>query len=288
MSKEEKIGLHVSWVTIFLNLILSIFKLIAGIFGHSMAMISDSIHSASDVFSTLIVLIGLKLSFKGADQEHPYGHERIESLSSLFLALLLFMTGCLIGYQGIKSIFSPPTVLPTLLAFVAALTSIVSKELMFWYTRSAAIKIHSNSLLADAWHHRSDALSSIGSMIGIIGSMMGFAWCDSLASFIICIIILKVSLDILKKSTSELLDTSCSRELEFQLRMFILSIKEVHSLDSLKTRIFGNRIYMEVEIGVFSGYSLEKAHAIAHFVHDQVEKEFPIIKHCMIHVNPTE
>lgn len=288
MTPEEKIGTRVSWITIFLNLILSIFKLIAGVFGHSMAMISDSIHSASDVFSTFIVLVGLKLSSKGADQEHPYGHERIESLSSLFLALCLFVTGCLIGYKGIQSFFSPPTVLPTFLAFLAAIISIISKELMFWYTRSAAMKIHSNSLLADAWHHRSDALSSVGSMIGILGSMIGIAWCDSLASFIICIIILKVSLDILKESVRELLDTSCSREMEFQLRMFILSIKGVYSLDNLKTRIFGNRVYTEVEIGVPGDYSLEKAHKIAHLVHDQVEEEFQIIKHCMVHVNPTK
>ena len=125
-------------------------------------------------------------------------------------------------------------------------------------------------------------------MIGILGSMAGIAWCDSLASFMICIIILKVSLDILKESIRELLDTSCSREMEFQLRMFILSIKGVYSLDNLKTRIFGNRVYTEVEIGVPGDYSLEKAHKIAHLVHDQVEEEFQIIKHCMVHVNPTK
>jgi len=288
MNQEERIGLRVSWITIFLNLLLSVFKLIAGIFGHSMAMISDSIHSVSDVFSTFIVLIGLKLSSKGADQEHPYGHERIESLSSLFLAILLFVTGCLIGYKGIQSLLSPSPTLPTFLALMAALISIISKEFMFWYTRGAALKIHSNALLADAWHHRSDALSSIGSMIGILGSMAGIAWCDSLASFIICIIILKVSIDILKESTKELLDTSCSREMEFQLRMFILSVNGVNSLDSLKTRMFGNRVYTEVEISVPGNYSLEKAHKIAHSVHDQVEEKFRVIKHCMVHVNPTK
>ena len=288
MSREERIGLRVSWMTIILNLILSFFKFIAGFFGHSMAMISDSIHSASDVFSTLIVLIGLKLSAKGADQEHPYGHERIESLSSLFLAILLFASGCFIGYKGIQSFLSPHTIFPTFLALAAALVSIISKEAMFWYSRSAALKIHSNALMADAWHHRSDAMSSIGSMIGILGSMAGFTWCDSLASFVICIIILKVSLDILKEAIKELLDTSCSREMEFQIRMFILSIKNVQSLDSLKTRIFGNRVYIEVEIGVLGSYSLEQAHCIAHLVHDQVEEEFPIIKHCMVNVNPTK
>ena len=142
--------------------------------------------------------------------------------------------------------------------------------------------------MADAWHHRSDALSSIGSMIGILGSMIGLWWFDSLASLMICIIILKVSLDILKESIKELLDTSCSRQMEFELRCFILGVKGVQSLDSLKTRIFGNRAYIEVEIGVPGDYSLEEAHKIAHSVHDQIEQEFQVIKHCMVHVNPSK
>lgn len=184
MENANHIGLRASWITVLANLFLSILKFIAGVFGHSMAMISDSIHSVSDVLSTLIVIVGLKFSSKEADKEHPYGHERIESIASFFLAIFLASTGCYIGYQGISSLFSNHFTTPTVLALSAAIISIISKEIMFWYTRGVAIKIKSNALMADAWHHRSDALSSIGSMIGIIGSMLGFMWCDSVASFI--------------------------------------------------------------------------------------------------------
>jgi len=288
MKKEEKIGLKVAWITIILNFFLSAFKFCAGIFGHSMSMISDSLHSASDVFSTLIVIIGLKLSSKGADQEHPYGHERIESIASFFLAFLLFGTGCLIGWGGIKNLFVHSTTFPNTLALIAAVVSIFSKEFMFWYTKNTAIQIKSNALMADAWHHRSDALSSIGSMIGILGGMIGIFWCDSLACLIICIIILKVAFDIGKEALKELLDTSCSRQTEFQLRCLILTVPNVQSLDRLTTRLFGNRAYVEVEIGVPAYLSLENAHKIAHSVHDQVELQFPIVKHCMVHVNPSK
>lgn len=288
MENQEKEGIKVSWITILLNFLLSILKLCAGIVGHSISMISDSIHSASDVLSTIVVIFGLKWSSKKADTNHPFGHERIESLAALLLSLLLFVTGILIGIQGIKGLFAKETVqIPTLFALIAATISIFSKEAMFWYTRNVAIKIKSNSLMADAWHHRSDALSSIGSMIGILCSMIGIWWADSLASLIICFIIIKVSYKIGKEAINELLDVSCDSYTEFQIRCLILSIKHIESLDYLKTRRFGNRIYVEIEIGVSQTFSLNFAHHIAHKVHDQIELEFPKVKHCMVHVNPT-
>lgn len=286
MENANHIGLRASWITVLANLFLSILKFIAGVFGHSMAMIGDSIHSVSDVLSTLIVIVGLKFSSKEADKEHPYGHERIESIASFFLAIFLASTGCYIGYQGISSLFSNHFTTPTVLALSAAIISIISKEIMFWYTRGVAIKIKSNALMADAWHHRSDALSSIGSMIGIIGSMLGFMWCDSVASFIICLIILKVAFDIGKEAIRELLDTSCSQDIEFSIRLLILSVDGVIDIDSLKTRVFGNRFYVEAEIVVDGNLKLKKAHRIAHEVHDLVEETFPEVKHCMIHINP--
>ncbi len=287
MENKEKEGIKASWITIFLNLLLSIIKLSAGTIGHSISMISDSIHSASDVLSTVVVIFGLKWSAKKEDAKHPYGHERIESLTALFLSLFLFVTGLLIGVQGIKGLFSKETIQsPTIFALTAAIISIFSKEAMFWYTRNIAIKIKSNSLMADAWHHRSDAFSSIGSMIGILCSMIGIWWADSLASLIICFIIIKVSYKIGEDAINELLDTSCDSYTEFQIRCLVLSIKHIKSLDRLKTRRFGNRIYVEIEIGIPKNFSLENAHNIAHTVHDQVELKFPKVKHCMVHVNP--
>ena len=168
--------MHVSYVSILVNLVLSVGKFVAGIMGHSSAMISDAIHSASDVFSTIIVIFGVLLASRSSDADHPYGHEKQEYVATLFLAFVLMFTGLGIGYEGLQSILHKTYLdreSPALIAMAAAIVSIVTKEAMFWYTIRAARKINSGALSADAWHHRSDALSSIGSFIGILGARMG-------------------------------------------------------------------------------------------------------------------
>lgn len=196
--ERQKFAIHVSLVTVAGNLLLSAFKLFAGIIAHSSAMVSDAAHSASDVLSTFIVMLGVKLSAKAPDKEHPYGHERMECVAAVILSFLLFTTGIGIGCSGILNLSHGtgyPAV-PGMLALTAALISIFSKEVMYWYTRAAAKKIHSSALMADAWHHRSDALSSIGSLIGIAGARMGFAWMDPVAGIIICLFILKAAVNV--------------------------------------------------------------------------------------------
>lgn len=287
MNYQTHLGIRLSIYTLLGNLLLTVLKFLAGIFGHSMAMISDSIHSLSDGFSTLVVILGLTFSNKDADTGHPFGHEKIESLSALFLSLFLFATGIFLGIQGMKSFFHPTfSSAPSLLALIAAIVSIGIKEFMYWCTRRVAIRIHSNALMADAWHHRSDALTSVGSFLGILGSMCGLSFCDGLASVILSLVILWVSFSIGKESIEQLIDTACDASFERKIAFAILEVRDVHSLDSFKTRQFGNRAYVEIEIGVSKDFSLEKAHAVAHQVHDKVEKEFPMIKHCMVHVNP--
>ena len=167
----QKVVNKVSFITITVNILLSVIKLIAGIIGHSNAMISDAIHSASDVFSTFVVLIGIKLSTKKADREHPYGHERLECVAALLLAFVLFITGLGIGYDALKNIIQgnySHLQVPSILALGVAIISILTKEGMYWYTRYYAKKMDSSALMADAWHHRSDAFSSIGALIGIL------------------------------------------------------------------------------------------------------------------------
>lgn len=288
MSSEEKTGLRASWIMIGVNLFLAVIKFLGGIFGHSMSLISDAIHSVADVFSTFIVIFGLKMSAKLEDRKHPYGHERFESLTSLFLAIILLITGLSIGAQGFEKLLSLSTVkTPTVLALIIAIISILAKESLFWFTKKTALKIHSNSLLAEAWHQRSDALSSIGSLIGIIGTMLGVTWFDPLASIVICLIILKTAWNIGKEAVNELLDAACNQDTEIKIRDSILSIPEINSLDSLKTRLFGNKIYVDVEIGIDKGISLEEAHEIAHLVQEHVIQDFKEVKNCMVHVNPT-
>ena len=286
---EAAVIRKLSLVSIIGNALLAGFKIIAGIVGHSGAMISDAIHSFSDVLTTVIAFIGVKISKKEADQSHPYGHERIECVASLFLGLLLMFTGLGVGKVGLENIFSgnyENLAVPGMIALVAAIVSIIGKELMFWYTRYYAKLINSAAFMADAWHHRSDALSSIGSFIGIGGAMLGFPVLDSVASVIICLFILKVSYDILKDAISKMLDTSCGENYETELKEFIESQPDVVCVDLLRTRMFGNKVYIDTEIQIDGNKLLWESHAIADQVHDSVEKQFPNVKHIMIHVNP--
>ena len=280
---------RVSLVTILLNALLSIFKLVAGLLGHSNAMISDAIHSASDVFSTIIVILGVRRSSKDSDREHPYGHERLECVAAIILSIILFMTGLGIGIQALSDIlqgnYSALTT-PGMLALVAAIISILTKEAMYWYTRHYAQKIDSSALMADAWHHRSDAFSSVGALIGIAGARMGYPIMDAIASLVIFVFIAKAALDIFKDAMDKMVDHSCDELTEQDIYQCVMQHDEVLGIDLLQSRIFGNKIYIDLEIRVNASYTLEKAHDIAEDVHEDIEKNFPKVKHVMIHVNP--
>lgn len=288
MNSNEKTAMKVSIVSIISNVFLTIVKFIAGFVSHSGAMISDAVHSLSDVLSTFVVIIGVKLSNKKADKEHPYGHERLECVASIILAVMLMLTGIGIGTTGIQNIIKGKYVIlvSSTLALVIAIASILVKEAMYWYTRSAAKKINSGALLADAWHHRSDALSSIGSFIGILGAKLGFPVLDSVASIIICLFIIKVAYDIFKDAIDKMVDKSCDEETIKKIEDIIYENKDVVKIDDLRTRMFGNRYYIDVEISVDKDMSVLNAHSIAQNVHDDIEKRLPSTKHCMVHVNP--
>lgn len=287
--REQAIVNRISTVGIAGNVALTAFKLFAGVAGHSGAMISDAVHSLSDVFATLIAFLGVRFSSREADQGHPYGHERMECVASLALGLILLFTGLGIGWSGLQNIFNGSDgalAVPNALALTAALVSILTKEAMFWYTRHYAKILNSAAFMADAWHHRSDALSSVGSLIGIGGAMLGFPVLDPAASIAICLCILKVAFDILKDAVKKMLDTSCDPEYEETLSNFISAQPGVIRLDSLRTRMFGSRVYVDLEIAVEGEKPLREAHSIAEQVHDGVEAQFPNVKHIMIHVNP--
>ena len=290
VSTENALAMKVSGVSIAVNLLLSVFKLIAGILAHSGAMISDAVHSASDVGSTFIVMIGVTLSGKKSDKEHQYGHERMECVSSIILSGLLLATGLGIGLGGVenivKSSHGEAIVIPGMLALVAAVVSIVVKEWMFWYTRGAAKKINSGALMADAWHHRSDAMSSVGAFVGIFGARMGFPILDPLASVVICLLIVKASVDIFRVAIDKMVDRSCDEKTEKVMRETILKVDGVIRIDLLQTRLFGSKMYVDIEIAADGAQTLDAAHEIAEKVHHAIEETFTEVKHCMVHVNP--
>ena len=275
----EKTAIRVSLVSVVWNLILSVFKLIAGFVAHSGAMISDAVHSASDVFSSIIVMIGVRISGKASDKDHPYGHERMECVAAIVLATVLAGTGVGIGYAAVKTLLDGEyaSEIPGMLALIAAVVSILVKEAMFWYTRYYAKKIDSSAVMADA---------SVGALIGIGGARLGFPIMEPIASIVICVFIEKAAFDIFKDAIDKMVDKACDEQTEEALKNCALNTKGVEQVDLLKTRIFGNKVYVEMEIGADENLSLKDSHAIAENVHDAIEQGWPKIKHILIHVNP--
>ena len=288
-SQTEAVAMQVSSVSIFVNLALSLLKLVAGIVASSQAMVSDAVHSASDVFSTIIVMIGVHISEKTEDEDHPYGHEKFECVAAFILSVVLALTGLAIGYTGLQAIASADykhLAVPGLLSLVAAIISIAVKEWMYHYTVKAAKKINSSALKADAWHHRSDALSSIGALIGILFARAGYPIMDPIASLVICIFILKAALDIFTDAVNKVVDKACPDDMVAEMRAQILSMPGVEGISWMKTRQFGARAYLDVAIKIDGDKPLTEAHAIAQRVHDEIEASFPSVKHCMIHEDP--
>ena len=290
-SWEQQTAMKVSGISILVNLLLSVFKLIAGIVAHSGAMISDAIHSASDVGSTFIVIIGVRLSSKKIGQRSTSTDMKEWSVFlSIVLAGMLLVTGLGIGITGardiVKSTSGGTIAIPGTLALIAAVVSIVVKEWMFWYTRGAAKKINSGALMADAWHHRSDAMSSVGAFIGILGARLGFPILDPIASVAICVLIVKASVDIFRDAIDKMVDHSCDEATEERMREVIMGVKGVKGIDLLQTRLFGSKMYVDIEISADGEIPLNEAHDVAENVHHTIEKNFKDVKHCMVHVNP--
>lgn len=282
-----KIANRISIITIFCNAALTALKLLVGVFAHSGALIADAVHSLSDVATTVGVMVGVKIASKQEDADHPYGHEKMESITAIILSLILAITALGIGYSGITSMIDGAykTVTPNAAALIAAGLSIIVKEIMYWYTRAGARKIESQSMLADAWHHRSDALSSVGSLIGIGLAIVGFPIFDPIAAVIICLFVLKVAFDIFMTSQKSLVDyAGDSAEIQ-AMRQDILKVEGVIRIDMMKTRQKNSKMYVDLEISINKDLTFQRAHEICEEVHDMLETNHQVI-HCMVHANP--
>ena len=230
---ETAVIRKLSLVGIIGNVFLSAFKFIAGIMGNSSAMVSDAVHSLSDVFATFIAFLGVRFGRREADASHPYGHERIESLAAIVLGLILLVTGVRLECQ-----------------------------------------------------RANDAMSSIGALVGVGGSMLGYPVLDPIASVVICLFILKQGISIIYDALKKMLDTSCGEQFEEEVRQLVDAENQVEHIDMLRTRMFGDKVYIDMEIAIDGSMQLTDAHAIAERVHDDIEHAFPEVKHVMIHVNP--
>ncbi|MEF9991051.1 MAG: cation diffusion facilitator family transporter [Romboutsia sp.] len=277
----------VTLLSIFWNVILTIIKVLAGLFGRSSAMIADAMHSASDIISSIGVLIGNKVSKTPNDKEHNYGHEKAETLVSFLLSILLIFVSLKIGYSGFISLLNLDRVqVPTIFPLIVSVISVAIKEYQYRITIKVANKINSPSLKADAWHHRSDALSSVAAFIGIGGSLLGFKALDPIASIAVGLFVAKVGYDILKDSTNELMDYSIDEDQEKQIKLIASETDGVINLGDLRTRKHGAMAYVDLTICVDKDIAVFEGHEIASNLEKCIIKNMKFVKGITIHVEP--
>jgi cation diffusion facilitator family transporter len=293
ITKREKEILKVTWIGSIINFLLLVSKFIAGILGHSAAMIADAVHSLSDFITDIIVVIFVRISSKPEDEGHDYGHGKYETLATAIIGIILFFVGIGILYNGTQSVIDTMNgktlTAPSLLALATAALSILFKEFLYHYTIHKNKKLNSQALIANAWHHRSDALSSIGTLIGIGGAIyLGEKWriLDPLAAIIVSFFIIKVSIQLLKPCIDELLERSLPTEIENKILAIILSFPEVSSPHHLRTRRIGNNIAIEVHIRMNGKTALQEAHSLTTQIEKQLKKEFGKDTHIGIHMEP--
>ena len=269
------------------NIFLAFIKIIAGILGKSSVMIADGLHSASDIITSMGVLIGNYISSKPFDKEHNYGHEKAETLVSFLLSIILVGVALSIGYEASKSLFNIEGIaIPTLLPLVVSIISILIKEYQYRITKKKKKKINSPALKADAWHHRSDALSSIAAFVGIGGAMLGFKILEPLASIVVALFVCKVGYDILKNAVNELMDVSIDETYENEIKKIAQLTEGVMNLGSLRTRKHGASAYVDLVICVDGKLTVTSGHDIATNLEKKIQNDINIVKGITVHVEP--
>lgn len=277
----------VTLISIIWNIILTLIKILGGVVGKSNAMIADGLHSASDIISSLGVLIGNKIARTPHDKEHNYGHEKAETLVSFLLSMLLIYVALTISFNGVNSLLHLENVqVPTFLPLIISVISIGIKEYQYRITIKVAKKINSPSLKADAWHHRSDALSSVAAFIGIGGSLLGFKALDPIATVIVGLFVAKVGLDIFKEAINELMDYSIDEKDESQIVSIANSTEGVLNIGELRTRKHGSMAYVDLTICVNKDLTVLEGHEIANKLEISILEELQIVKGITVHVEP--
>jgi cation diffusion facilitator family transporter len=291
LESEKKIISKTTLWTIFINLLLAIGKILAGVFGQSIAILTDAVNSLSDVLTNLVVMIVGRFSRKATDESHPYGHEKFESMVSVMIGVVLMITAFEIGKYSVNRLYEylfhqVPIAAPMFVALWVGLATIVIKEFLYHYTKHRANKSHSSALSAMAMDHRSDVLASSGVVIGVGGAMLGYVYLEPIAAIIICFFIVRVGYRTIKAGFSQVVDQAADPATVSLIEEVVMRNPKVRMIDDLKTRMFGMKLYVDLEVSLDRTLSLEASHCIAHEIHDAVEKALPEVKHIMVHVNP--
>jgi cation diffusion facilitator family transporter len=278
----------VTFVSIVLNLLLMAYKIVIGYIGNSSAVIADGVHSLSDFFTDIIVIIGVRVSIKPEDEEHPYGHGKVETFVSLTIASILVFVAVGIIYNSLSNIIGKKELEPPqAITLTAVLLSIIVKKFLFRYTITAGKKHKLNSLIANAWHHRSDVYSSFAALGGVIGAMMGYSALDPIAAGVVAFLIGKAGVDIGRESFMDLIDTAADKKTRNRIERIIRDMKEVVSYHDFKTRKIGNRVISELHIEVNPSISVVEGHSIAKNLKEKIVGSVEEVGDILIHVEPT-
>ena len=295
VSEREKAILRTTWAGSAINLALLIFKFVTGFVGHSSAMIADAVHSLSDFVTDIVVILFVRIAGKPQDEGHDYGHGKYETLATAIIGIVLMFVGIGIFVNSAGSIIDvcrgKRLDAPGILPFIAAFVSIVTKEILYRYTVIKGRQLNSKALIANAWHHRSDAFSSIGTLVGIGGAIfLGTGWrvLDPIAALIVSLFIIKVSVELIKPCIDELLEKSLPKEIEDKILSIILSHDGVSSPHHLRTRHIGNHIAIEIHIRMNGTMTLKDAHEITKKIEAALKSVFGPETHIGIHMEPTK
>jgi cation diffusion facilitator family transporter len=285
---SAKEGRTVTWVGALVNAFLIVLKFLAGVFGHSQALIADAVHSVSDLFTDVIVLVGLRMGRKAPDERHHFGHARLETLASFIVGLALIATALYLGIEAALNIYRHTECHPTKLALVGAGVSIVLKEALYHYTVRVGRRIKSSLIVANAWHHRSDALSSVAVLIGVTGTLIRPSWhaLDGYAALLVSFFIIKVGLDILRESIREFTDTAPPPEILDSISSCARGVPGVLDMHDLRVRTSGGLYQMEAHIVVDGQLTVFEGHRIAKAVETCLAEEVGDLDRVIVHVDP--
>lgn len=278
----------VTLIGAFINALLGVVKLAGGFLYHSHALVADGVHSFADLFTDVLVLFASKYGSQDADDSHPYGHQRIETAATLFLAILLIIAGSGIAWHAIDELIQNSHTIPGWMSLPIIAISIIANESLFHYTRYVGKRIQSQLIIANAWHHRSDAASSLVVLLGLIGSLSGFVALDAIAAIVVGVMIIKMGWDYAWNSVAELVDTAVDPQLLAEIRNIICQVDGVEEIHQLRTRLMGGDILVDVHILVSSKISVSEGHYIAQHVHRTLLKQLESIKDVIVHVDPED